>query len=223
MYARHLCLFLVALLPALGAACASTDLEGSDRGLVFPTVRAVFDLDEEEGTEQDAGRMAFSHAFEVSVTGVSDSMRVGGVGPGGGGSADVSYEALQGAALYRVGVAGRRAAVHGLVGVGFDRVDLSGDPLARGSEGYAGPMVGVEGELRVQDWFVPYLRLTAQMMDQGVVSQQFEVGLRVPTCSAADVTLAWRSWDAEYAELASTGQDLEVDWRGVVLGFGLRF
>jgi hypothetical protein len=208
------------LVSALLAGCASTDLEGSDRGVLMPTVRAVFDLSEGGEGDQDSGPMRFDHGFELAATGASDSMVLDGVV---GGPGDVSYQALHGSALYRVGFDGRRAAVHGLVGVGVDRVELTDNPLVRGEEGYAGPMVGVEAELRVRDWFAPYLRLTTQVMDQGAFSQQFEIGARFPTCSAADVLVAWRSWDAEYEDLARTGQDLEVDWRGFVLGFGLRF
>lgn len=202
------------------AACASSDVNGRDKDRLFPMARVVLDLDEPRGEPgeppyRDSHRR-FRQGLELEVSGTAgDFVLDNGVGP-------TDYTVVHGSAAYRAGFAGSRVQGFGLVGLAIDRIDLSGNALATNDESFFGPMFGFEGRLRVRDWFSPYLRLTGFLMEQGSFAEQFETGVVFTPGERFEGFVAFRRWEAEYGDAAPFGRDLQLEWRGLVLGFGVR-
>lgn len=196
------------------AACESSDVRGHDKDRVFPTLRVVFETPEPEVEGERPGR--FRQGLEIEASGTAGNFELdGGVGA-------TDYRVLHGSAAYRFGFAGSRAQFFGLVGVGIDRLDLSDNPVATTEESFFGPMFGFEGRFLVREWMSPYVRLSGFVLEEGSHGSHLEAGLLFPAFERTEAFVAFRRWRTEYGNAGPFGRDLDLEWRGVVLGFGMR-
>ncbi|MEZ6038411.1 MAG: hypothetical protein R3F29_13085 [Planctomycetota bacterium] len=213
-------LLLTAATVAVGlSSTACSNIEGRANDRLFPTARVIFDLNEgglaEPAEPGEKARRRFFHGFEFSGTGTQGSFRL----DDNLGRAD--FQIVNGSALYRFGVQGRRGYFHGLVGVSLDNLSVDDNPTVDISESYFGPLIGFEGRVRLRDWLHPYMREQASFLEEGSFSNQWEIGMMFTPAPEFDLFAAYRRWDGYYGDAGPNGRDLDLEWRGVVLGMVL--
>lgn len=214
----RLLLVAATLLAGISSTACTTEVEGRAKDRIFPTGRVIFDLDEgapAEPKEGERGRRFFQ-GFEFNGTGTRGDF----VLDKGLGRAD--FRILNGSVAYRFGVQGRRGYFHGLVGLSLDALRVDNNPTVDISETYFGPMFGFEGRIRLRDWLHPYMREQISFLEQGSNSNQWEIGLMFTPIERVDFFAAFRRWDGYYGDAAPNGVDLDLEWRGVVLGAVVR-
>lgn len=197
------------------SGCTLNDVDGKDTDRLFPLARAVLEFDPPREPGDYSRR--FRQGIELEVSGTGGSV---GLSDGFGG---VDYDLIHGALNYRFGLDSHRVEVYGLVGFANDRLELSGSPTIAFEENYFGPSAGVELRVRARDWMFPYFRFKGYAMEQASHARTLETGVAFAPVEGVDLFLAYRRHDAEYGDSVTASRDLNLELRGVVVGFGIEF
>ena len=204
-----------AMLTSCGLGLRGGNVDGSDHDGLFPTLRGTLQLNKPTGDAAER-RFRFEHTVELDLAATAGDFDLAN-------SIDnTDYQVVHASLAFCPGFAIGPFHVHSQLGIGADRVKLSGNPQAVLDKTFLGPLVGGEVRVHMFDWLHSYARLSGQVLGDTGFSSHVEAGLAFVPSANAEVFVAFRRWQATYQSDDPNTLNLDADWEGVAVGLLLR-
>jgi len=225
----------LAVLVVLVGCVTSKDIEGSDNGLLYPTIRGTVDLLRKPAPAPNRSQPLF--AVEGGFTGGNGSFTEP-LGTGqilrldeslfqGPGDVRIDFRMREATLLVRAGKRlHQRINIEGIGGLGYNYFKVKandGVEFDRKSFERFGPVLGVRLGWQALSWLEIYGRGTYLFLGPDNSSEQLEFGADFRVCNTVHLFLAYRLWRYQQEEIFESEADIDIRTDGIVLGLELRF